>query len=317
MTKQKISQIVDKLSLYFALVAIFVFLAITTPAFLQPRNLLNILNQSALNMIIAIGMTLPMLLRGVDLSVGSVVALTSVLVAPLFLTGNVFLMILGIVLALAIGLGLGAINGAAVAYLALPPFLVTFGMMQVARGLAFVHMRGSVVNRFHDRFLFIGQGNVLGIPMAVVIAAGLVIIMGFVLKKTVIGRKIYSVGSNPSAAKYSGISIQKTTIFAFAMSGMFAAIAGIVFTARLDAAEPIIGETFAPLAIAAAAIGRTSFAGGVGNVFGTAIGALILTMIMNGLNLWLLPVHFQYFATGAIIIISVLMDRKSVRIEKE
>ena len=317
MTKERVTQLVDKFSLYFALIAIFVILAVTTPPFLQPRNLLNILNQSALKMIIAIGMTLPMLLRGVDLSVGSVVALTSCLAAPFYLSGNVFEMIVGMVFAMSLGLTLGAINGLAVTYLALPPFLVTFGMMQVARGLAYVYMQGEVVNKFADNFLFIGKGDLLGIPMAVVIATCLVIIMGFVLKKTVIGRQIYSVGSNPSTAKFSGISIHKTTVFAFAMSGLFAAIAGIIFTARLDAAEPIIGDTFAPQAIAAAAIGRTSFSGGVGNVFGTAVGALILTMIMNGLNLWLLPMHYQYFATGTVILIAVLMDRKSVRIEKE
>ena len=317
MRESKISQFVDKFSLFFALILIFVILAVTTPVFLRPRNLLNILNQSALNMIIAIGMTLPMLLRGVDLSVGSVVALTSCLVAPLFLSGGIFQMALGIVLALLMGLGLGAINGAAIVYLALPPFLVTFGMMQVARGLAFVHMHGIVVNRFHERFLFIGKGTFFGLPMAVVIAIVLVLIMGFILKKTTIGRQIYAVGSNESAALHSGISIHKVTIFAFAMCGMFAAIAGVVFTSRLDAAEPIIGDMFAQQAIAAAAIGRTSFAGGVGNVFGTAVGALLLTMIMNGLNLWMAPVHFHHFATGTIIIIAVLMDRKSVRIENE
>ena len=317
MKKSKALQFFDRFSLFFALIIIFVFLAASTPVFLRPRNLLNILNQASLNMIIAIGMTFPMLLRGVDLSVGSVVALTSCLSAPLFLSGNIFHMIIGIVAAMLLGLICGAINGMGVAYLKLSPFLATFGMMYAARGLALFHLRGTVVNKFDAKFLFIGQGNLLGLPMPVVIAVVLMLIMGFVLKKTIIGRKVYSVGSNESAALYSGISVKKTTIFAFAMSGLFAAIAGIVYISRLDAAEPIIGEVFATQAIAAAAIGRTSFSGGVGNVFGTAVGALILTMIMNGLNIHMVPVSWLHFATGIIILMAVLMDRKSVRIEKE
>ena len=316
MTKEKFTQLVDKFSLFFALIIIFVVLSIATPVFLQPRNLLNILNQSALNMIIAIGMTLPMLIRGVDLSVGSVVALSTCLVAPFFLSGSVFMMVAGIVLALLIGLVCGIINGLGVAYLKLPPFVMTFGMMWAARGFAVMHMHGTVVNRFDERFLFIGKGDVFGIPMAVIIAAVLVLIMGFILKKTTIGRSVYSVGSNKSAAQFSGISVNKTTVFAFAMCGLLAALAGIVFLSRLDAAEATIGELFAPQAIAAAAIGRTSFAGGVGNVFGTAVGALLLTMIMNGLNIMLFPFYWQYFVTGVIIVLAVLVDRKSSRLER-
>lgn len=315
MNTLKMKEILTRLSRVLALLFIFIALSILVDNFLEPKNLLNILNQASLNTMIAIGLTFTMLVSGIDLSAGSILALTSVLAATFFRADSVPSMALGIIIALSLGAFLGAINGTVVSYLSLPPFLVTFGMQQIARGVAYLYMSGNVFNNFDQRYLFIGKGDVLGIPMPVIIATVAVIIASLLLSKTTIGRKIYSVGANRSAAQYSGISTHKTTIFAFAASGFMAALAGLVYISRLNAAEAIIGENFSQQAIAAAAIGGISFKGGRGSVYGTVVGALILASILNGMNQLGIPTQYQNLVTGTAIIIAVLLDRTSARVE--
>ena len=304
----------DRFSRVLALVVVVVFLTIASPGFLDRNNVLNILNQASLNVFIACGLTLTMLITGIDLSAGSILALTSCLAGSFFRSGSYLEMLIGLVVALGLGFFLGGLNGAAVSYLNLPPFLVTFGMQQIARGFAYLYMKGTIVNNFHERFLFWGKGDVLGIPTPVLVAAAVVLLLGFMLTRTTLGRQIYTVGSNRSAAKYSGISIHKTTIFAFGMSGMIAALAGLIYISRLNAAEAVIGEEFAQQAIAAAAIGGISFKGGSGSIYGTVIGALLLTVILNGMNRLGIPTQYQDLVTGIVIIGAVLMDRKSAKI---
>lgn len=311
----KNKNLLDWVSRLMALILIVAFLSYANPRFLNSRNLLNILNQASLNIILAIGLTFTMLIAGIDLSVGSVLALTSVLAARFFQTGTASDMILGVIIALSLGTALGALNGAAVMYLRLPPFLVTFGMQQIARGFAFLYMSGMIYNNFDQKFLFIGKGNIYGIPTPVVIVAGLLPLVALLLNKTTMGRKIYLVGANRSSARYAGIGIGKTTLFAYAMSGLMAALAGIIYISRLNAAEAIIGEAFALNAIVAAAVGGISFKGGSGSVFGTVLGALILTTIMNGMNLLKIPTEYQNLVTGMAIIVAVLLDRKAVKSE--
>ena len=305
----------DRFSRVLALVLIIVLLAVTKPHFLGYRNILNIMNQASLNIIIAVGMTYTMLLAGIDLSVGSILALTSVMAASFFQTGSVFDMVIGFVVAAGLGTFLGALNGAAIIYLRLPAFLVTFGMMQIARGLAFLFNSGIIYNNFDKKFLFLGKGNIFGVPTPVLVAVLVLGVFGLILAKTTMGRRIYLVGANYSSSRYSGISIAQTTMFAYAVSGFLAALAGLVYISRLDAAEAIIGEHFNLMAIAAAAIGGVSFSGGSGSVFGTVLGALILTTIMNGMNLHGVPTQYQNLAIGAAIILAVLLDRRSSRAE--
>lgn len=302
-----------RFSRVLALIVIVIILSMLSPGFLQISNLMNVLNQTSLNLIVACGMTITMLITGIDLSVGSILALTSVVAASYFKSGSVPEMAFGIGLALILGFLLGAMNGVVVHYLRLPPFLVTFGTQQIFRGMAFLYMSGSVLNDFDSVFLFIGKGKLWGIPTPVIITVVLIVVVGFILKKTVVGREIYYVGSNLSAAKYSGISVAKVTVVSFGLSGMIAALAGIVYISRLNAAEAVIGESFALQAIAAAAIGGISFKGGSGSIYGTIIGALILTIILNGMNLLGVPTQWQSFATGGLIIIAVLMDAKAVK----
>lgn len=313
--KKKIS-LSETLSRVMALLVIFILLSIVCPNFLTTKNLLNICNQASLNVFIAIGMTMAMLIAGIDLSVGSVVALTSVLAAGMFVSGSMTDMLLGLGISLGLGVVLGSINGALIAYLKLPAFLVTFGMSQIARGFAYLYMNGNIFNNFHERFLFIGKGKVAGIPMPILIALAALIIMGIVLKKTTLGRKIYTVGANSSMAKYSGIANNRITVLCYAASGFFAAMAGLIYISRLNAAEATIGASFANNAIAAAAIGGISFGGGKGNVLGTVIGALLLTLIQNGMNQLGITTEYQNLVTGLVIILAVLLDRKSAKMNR-
>lgn len=315
MMKDKV-KLSETFSRVMALMIIFVLLSVACPNFLAVKNLLNICNQASLNVFIAIGMTMAMLIGGIDLSVGSVLALTSVVAARLFVSGDPMEMLMGAAVALLLGAFLGAINGTLISYLNLPAFLVTFGMSQVARGLAYLYMNGNIFNKFDKKFLVLGKGKIIGIPMPIIIAVIALTVMGIILKNTIAGRRIYTVGANPGMAKYSGIYNNRVAVLCYAISGLFAALAGLIYISRLDAAEATIGTSFANNAIAAAAIGGISFSGGKGNVLGTVIGALLLTVIQNGMNQLGITTEYQNLVTGMVIIIAVLLDRKSAKITR-
>jgi ribose transport system permease protein len=304
------ASLLSKLSRVIALALICAVLAALTPNFLTLSNLINVLRQASLLAIIAIGMTMTMLIKGIDLSVGSVLALTSCLSAGMLVAGNsIAEMIMGVTVALALGALLGCLNGIAVTTLKLHGFLVTFGMMQIARGLAYLYMQGTVISGFRSEFSFLGGGSVLGVPMPIVIAAVVVLVTHFLLIYTTFGRSVYGFGANESAAKYSGLHLARTTILGYAFSGMMAALAGLLYIARLDTAEAQIGEQFALQAIGAAAIGGISFDGGVGSALGTVVGALIMAVLANGMNLLNVSSLWHTFVTGAAIVLAAIIDR--------
>jgi ribose transport system permease protein len=255
-------------------------------------------------------MTMTMLIKGIDLSVGSVLALTSCLSAGMLVAGSsVAEMLMGVTGALALGALLGCLNGIAVTTLKLHGFLVTFGMMQIARGLAYLYMQGTVISGFRSEFSFLGGGSVLGVPTPIIIAAVVVLVTHFLLTHTTFGRSVYGFGANESAARYSGLHLARTTILGYAFSGMTAALAGLLYIARLDTAEAQIGEQFALQAIGAAAIGGISFDGGVGSALGTVVGALIMAVLANGMNLLNVSSLWQTFVTGAAIVLAAIIDR--------
>ncbi len=304
----------DTLSRLSAVGVIFVTLVIISPSFSNGKNLVNVMRVASLDLIIATGIALCMLVSGIDLSVGATIALTTILFGKFFQLGRTpEEMVFGIAGILALGALIGALNGLLVVYLRLPPFLATYGTQQIVRGLAYLLTAGAVFSNFTDRFRFIGSGQLLEIPMPIVIAAVLLAGVGFMLSRTTLGRAIYAVGSNRRAARYSGINVSRTLILAYTLSGLIAGIAGIAYISRLNAAEPNIGMDFAQKAIAAAAIGGISFKGGRGNVFGVIIGALILTLVTNGMNLLGIHSDWQMGMTGAVIILAVLMDRNTAR----
>ncbi len=304
----------DTLSRLAVLIVMFVVLIIISPSFGTLDNILNVLRVSSLTLMISTGIAMCMLVGGIDLSVGATIALTSILFGRYFQIGrSIGEMIFGMVGMLVLAAVIGLANGFCVAKLHLPPFLATYGIQQIVRGLAYLLTNGMVYSNFTEEFKFIGGGSILGIHTPIIFAALLLVIMGFVLNKTTLGRKIYAVGSNREAARYSGINVNGTLLMAYMLSSLIAGFAGIVYTSRLNCAEPTIGAEFAQQSIAAAAIGGISFKGGHGNIFGVIIGALILTLITNGMTLLGIDSNWQVGATGVIIILAVLLDRNTAK----
>ncbi|MBR2571059.1 MAG: ABC transporter permease [Clostridia bacterium] len=304
----------DTLSRLAVLIVMFVLLVLVSPSFGTLTNILNVLRVSSLTLIIATGIALCMLVSGIDLSPGATIALTSILFGRYFQMGHsTGEMVFGIAGILAVSAVIGAANGFCVAKLSLPPFLATYGIQQIVRGLAYLLTNGLVYSGFTEQFKFIGGGSILGIHTPIIFAAILLIIVGFLLNKTTLGRRIYAVGSNRESARYSGINVTGTLMMSYILSGLIAGFAGIVYTSRLNCAEPTIGAEFAQQAIAAAAIGGISFKGGHGNVFGIIIGALMLTLITNGMTLLGIDSDWQVGATGVIIILAVLIDRNTAK----
>ncbi len=301
---------IEELSRVFVLLIIFLVLIILSPNFVKVANLLNVLRVASLNLILATGMALTMLVSGIDLSIGSVIALSTMMFGQFFQEGrSIPEMVIGIVGILVISAVVGSINGLSVAYVGLPAFIATFAMDQITRGYSYYLSKGIVFARFTEVFQFIGGGYLFGIPMPVIFAALLLLVVGFMLNKTTFGRRIYAVGSNKEAAKYSGINVKQTMVITYMLSALIAGFGGIIYLSRLNAAEANIGLDFPLQAISAAAIGGISFNGGKGNVFGIIAGALLLTLVTNGMNLLGIDSDWQMGFTGLIIIIGVLVDR--------
>ena len=304
-----------KYGIIIAFVVLCVLLSIVSPYFLTTHNILNVLKQTSINGILALGMTLVILTRGIDLSVGSVVA-CSAMVAASFATGagntDIFT---PLIVGLLTGSILGAINGFMVSKFTLQPFVVTLGMLSVARGLTYIYNDGMPTSNLNSTFRLIGQGEVLGIPTPVIIFLLVFAVSWFLLKYTLFGRYVYAVGGNPKAARTSGINVKKITFIVYVISGLFAGLAGLILSARTSAALPQAGISYELDAIAAVVIGGTSLAGGVGTVVGTLVGALIIGVMNNGLDLLGVSSFYQQVIKGAIIVLAVMLDRS--RFSKE
>lgn len=300
---------------YIILFVLCVVMTIATDNFLSFSNIISVLRQSSFLLVMALGMTFAMVLgRGADMSLGATIAISSCL-AAFFLKANSSLpsVIFGFVLAIGIGIAVGVINGALISYLRLPAMLVTYGMSNILRGVIFAYMDGDIVTNLHKSVKFLGSGYVGKIPVPVIIAALLTLLTTFILKKMPVGRKLYVVGENAEAARFSGIKSNLTVIIGFALTGCMAAIAGIMYIGRLGTAEAQIGSDFHLNAIAAAAIGGVSFNGGTANPGGVVAGAIILNLLTNGMNLLNISSNWQGFIYGVIIIFAVLVDYFSNR----
>ncbi len=304
-----------KYGIIIAFVVLCVLLSIVTPYFLTAHNILNVLKQTSINGILALGMTFVILTRGIDLSVGSIVA-CSAMVAASFAAGSgntdIFTPLM---VGLLTGGFLGAVNGFMVSKFTLQPFVVTLGMLSVARGLTYIYNDGMPTSNLNSTFRLIGQGEVLGIPAPVVIFLFVFAVSWFLLKYTLFGRYVYAVGGNPKAARTSGINVKKITFTVYVISGLFAGLAGLILSARTSAALPQAGISYELDAIAAVVIGGTSLAGGVGTVVGTLVGALIIGVMNNGLDLLGVSSFYQQVIKGVIIVLAVMLDRS--RFSKE
>ncbi len=293
-----------------ALIILIVFVSVLNPAFLQVNNLLNLMRQLIINGFIALGMTFVILTGGIDLSVGSTLALTSAIFAGLLQGGMAT--IFAILIALGLGLILGLVNGILITKGKLAPFIVTLATMTIFRGLTLVYMDGRPIAGPKDDFAFqfLGKGQFFGIPFQVILFIIAYLILWILLTKTSYGRKIYAVGGNEKASFISGIKIDKVKILVYVISALMAVLSGLVLTSRLNSAQPTAGSAYEMDAIAAVVLGGTSMTGGSGSLTGTLIGILILGVLNNGLNLLGVSSFYQQIVKGVVILIAVLIDRK-------
>ncbi len=288
------------------LMVLCLVLTIASPHFLTVSNLLNVAQQTSINAIIAAGMTFVILSAGIDLSVGSIVAFTGVVLGSLVTRG--FPLPVCIVGALALGLGCGFLNGALISFGSLPPFIATLGMMSVARGGALLYTQGRPISGFPDSFRFLATGEVVHIPMPVIIMGGIYAIAHFLLSRTKLGRYTYAIGGNEQAAHLSGVNVRFYKMLVYGISGLLSAMAAVILSARLNSAQPIAGIMYELDAIAATVIGGTSLMGGEGKIAGTLIGALIMGVLRNGLNLLDVSSYVQQTIIGVVIISAVFLD---------
>jgi ribose/xylose/arabinose/galactoside ABC-type transport system permease subunit len=282
-------------------------LTLLSDRFLTPSNLLNVLRQATINGIIAVGMTCVILTAGIDLSVGSTLALSTVVAASLMQEG------LPVALAMAAGLALGTavglVNGLIIAQARVPPFVVTLGMMTIGRGLALTYTQGRPITGLPEGFRFIGAGFLGPVPMPIVIFAVVFASGYFGLTRTVIGESVYALGDNPVAARLAGIRTSRIIMLVYAVSGLLSALAGLILVARLNSAQPTAGLGFEFDAIAAVVVGGTSFAGGEGGLLGTLLGVLIIQVLNNGLNLLNVSPLWEGVVKGVVIALALLLHR--------
>ena len=291
----------------FVLILLGIALTLASPVFLTGTNALNVLRVASLLVILGIGETIVLLTAGIDLSIGSVLTLSSVIAAAA-IKADVPLP-LALASGLAVGASLGLLNGLMVAVVKLPSFIATYGMMWVASGFAVVLLKGQVIYGFEEDYRFLGVGNLMGIPMPIIIMVVLWIPAYLLLRRTTFGRSLYAVGANQEAARLSGVKKDRTLILAYTLSGFLSAAAGLVYVSRLNAAEAGIGANMLLPVIAAVVIGGTSLFGGEGGIVGTLIGALIMTIVQNGMNLLGIESVWQGVVLGALIVVAVILDQ--------
>jgi ribose transport system permease protein len=310
--KQEYKENLRRFQSVFGLLLFIIVISLLSDRFLTGSNIFNVLRQTSINAIIAAGMTFVILTGGIDLSVGSTFAFSGAIGAYLIGSGQPIMV--AVAGALTIGLLIGMANGFIIAHWNLQPFIVTLATMTIFRGATLVFTDGKPIGTGYEGsaalFAKIGGGYTLGVPNPILIMMVLFGLAFYILKHMSMGRYIYATGGNQEATKLSGVSIKKVKVFVYGMSGLFAAISGMIITSRLSSAQPTAGTGYELDAIAAVVLGGTSLAGGVGSILGTVIGALIIGILNNALNLLDVSSYYQQLAKGLVILIAVLLDRK-------
>ena len=300
----------DNIGIIIALFAMCIFLVIfptTRTTFLTTKNVFNILRQNASNLFLATGMTMVIILGGIELSVGSVIALSGCVAAGCV----VFLglpEVVGFLAGILVGALVGMFNGFVICKTEIPPFIVTLASMNIAKGIALVYTTGAPIRCMTDAFKFPGAGYVGPVPTPVILMIIIFIIACFIVNRTQLGRHIYAVGGNAQAAKFSGINVSKVKFIVYTYTGVMAGIAGIVIASRLYSGQPTAGDGAEMDAIASVVVGGTSMSGGYGRLGGTLIGVLIIGVLNNGLNLMGVDSNWQYIVKGLVILLAVYVD---------
>ena len=310
--RHKMQQLMATLGMLPVLILICIAFELMSGRFMSWSNLSIVAQQAAINTVLAAGMTFVILTGGIDLSVGSILAaaaMVAVIASKIPDWG-----LLGIPAALAAGLVFGLLNGALIAFMRLPPFIVTLGSLTAVRGVGRLLGEDTTVFNPELPFAFIGNGTLFGVPWLVIIAFAVVVVSWVILRRTVLGTRIYAVGGNPDAARLAGIKVWQILLFVYAMSGLLAGLGGVMSAARLYAANGLqLGMSYELDAIAAVILGGTSFTGGIGSIWGTLIGALIIAILSNGLILVGVSDIWQYIIKGLVIIVAVALDRYRLR----
>ena len=300
----------ENLGIIVAFLVLCVFLSVfpkTSGSFFTRQNIFNVLRQISTNLFLACGMTMVIILGGIDLSVGSIIALSGCISAGCVARYNLPLPI-ALLMGLLVGLLVGMFNGAVISKTTIPAFIVTLATMNIAKGLAYVYTGGSPVRVVTKEWQFLGAGYVGIFPTPVVILVIVLIISAIIMNKTKMGRHMYAVGGNQQAAEFSGIKVEKVKFFVHAFSGLMAGLAGIVLASRMYSGQPTAGDGAEMDAIAAVVVGGTSMAGGSGKIGGTIIGGLIIGVLNNGLNLLNVNSFWQYVVKGVVILLAVFLD---------
>lgn len=304
---QRLLDIARRSSVLIIFLAICLVFALASPDFLRASNLLNVALQTSMIAIVAMGMTFTILTAGIDLSVGSMMALSGALAAGLAVRQE-----LGtapaIALALLAGMTIGAVNGLLIVRGGMPPFVATLAMLAVARGLTLVYTQGRPIAGLSDAFVWLGNGRVLGIPVPVIVMAALAVLAWIVLRQTRFGLHVYATGGDEETTRLAGVSTRRITLAVYVISGFTAALGGVLLTARLSSAQPNAAVGWELDAIAAPVLGGVSLFGGVGGIGGTLVGAFIIGVLSNGLNLLGISSYYQQVIKGAVFILAVMLD---------
>ena len=312
--------IINNAGIGLALLGLILFFSIFTEHFLNPNNITNILTQITINLILAVGMTFVILVGGIDLSVGSVMAFAAVVAGKAITLpgfGPTEVILLACIAAVTAGFVCGLLNGLITSYWALPSFIITLGMLNIARGAALHVSDAQTIYSFPFAFEEFGSAQIYGVPVVFLVALALVLLAWFVLNRTVFGRLLYGIGNNEEAVRLAGHPVFWYKVAAFTICGLTAGIAAVVYMARLNIASPIAGIGFELNAIAAVIIGGTSLSGGRGSVIGTLLGAFIIGVLANGLILIGLSDFMRQMITGVVIIIAVILDYYRARYAKK
>ncbi len=298
----------SNLGILIGLVLMCIALSVITDSFLTSKNIFNVMRQISVNVFLACGMTMVILIGGIDLSVGSIIAVSGCLCAGL-ITNNGIPSVIAIILSIAVGTMVGMLNGFIIANTKIPPFIVTLAMMNIGRGFARIYTKATTILVTDDLFMWIGSGKIFGnIPIQMVFMIVVIVVTALLLNKTKFGRNIYAVGDNKQAAIYSGINAKKVTLLVFTLSGLFAACAGILSAARTFSGQFSVGDGAEMDAISAVVLGGTSMTGGVGTIGGTIIGCLVIGVLNNGMNLLGIDSSWQYVVKGLVVLLAVYID---------
>ena len=323
-TRGVLMAFIRKYLIVFIFLGMCVLLAAFSPnnSFLKPQNLINVVRQISVIGLLALGVMVCIIALGIDLSLGSVLGFAAIVTASLvqqigwkeaLYPGFQAPWFIAVMAGLSVGIILGAVNGSLIAFFRIPPFIATLGMMTIARGFAYIYSNGRPVSTLSPDFLWLGGGDILGVPVPIIVFGIVILLTHLMLNNTRFGRHVYAIGGNETAARVSGVNIGRTKILIYTFSGLMAGLGGVVLTARIQSATPALGMGYELDAIAAAVIGGTSFAGGIGTVWGTVVGALIIRVMNNGLDLLNVSPFYQQVVKGVIIIVAIIIDERKNR----